>query len=144
MRLPGKIDDYKDLIMALVTFRDETATGKALDEFTLPGLPESVTARELVRLRVREEVAKYNANPTRRFNGLVMPDGAEAELNGYRMPAPRGLDWERQADAAEAAFLRNGFILLAGERQIEDLDERVDLTADPVVSFIKLVPLVGG
>ncbi len=74
----------------------------------------------------------------------MKPTEAEAELNGYRMRATRRLDWERQADAAEAAFGRNGFLLLIGDRQILDLDTEIDLIADPVVSFVKLVPLVGG
>ncbi|WP_326643651.1 hypothetical protein OG884_07920 [Streptosporangium sp. NBC_01755] len=130
--------------MATVTFRDETAAGKPKEEFTLPDLPESISARELVRLRVREEVARYNEAPAARFNGLVRPEDAEVELNGYRMGAKRRIDWERQADTAERAFQRNGFVLLIGERQIDDLSETVDLTCDPVVSFIKLVPLVGG
>ncbi|MBT2231766.1 hypothetical protein [Nonomuraea sp. NEAU-A123] len=130
--------------MASVIFRDETATGKALEEFTLPDLPERISARELIRLRVREEVAKYNAAPSHHFRGLVRPDDAEIELNGYRMRTARRIDWERQADIAEKSFARNGFILLAGDRQIDDLGEEIDLTADPVVSFIKLIPLVGG
>jgi hypothetical protein len=130
--------------MATVTFRDETAAGKPLEEFTLPGLPGRITAWELVRTRVREEVARYNAAPQTRFHGLVRPVDEEVERNGYRRGAPRHIDWERQADAAERAFARNGFVLLVGDRQIEDLDEEIDLTGDPVVSFIKLVPLVGG
>lgn len=130
--------------MAQVTFRDESASGRPLEEFTLPGLPDRIIARELLRLRVREEVARHNAAPSPRFNGLVKPDDAEVELNGYRMRTARRIDWERQADIAERAFARNGFILLAGDRQIEDLDESIDLTADPVISFVKLVPLVGG
>ncbi|MEV7804115.1 hypothetical protein AB0O28_14295 [Microbispora sp. NPDC088329] len=130
--------------MASVMFRDETATGRALAEFSLPDLPDRITARELVRLRVREEVARYNASPAPHFRGLVTPTDAEAELNGYRMRTARTLDWERQADAAEAAFARNGFLLLVGDRQIETLDTEIDLTVDPVVSFVKLVPLVGG
>ncbi|MET9344271.1 MULTISPECIES: hypothetical protein [unclassified Nonomuraea] len=130
--------------MASVVFRDETATGRALEEFSLPGLPERISARELVRLRVRAEVARHNATPSQHFRGLVKPSDAEAELNGYRMRTARKLDWERQADAAEAAFARNGFLLLVGDRQIEDLDTEIDLTTDPVVSFVKLVPLVGG
>ncbi|MBE1558956.1 hypothetical protein H4W81_001735 [Nonomuraea africana] len=125
-------------------FRDETATGRALEEFSLPDLPERISARELVRLRVREEVARYNVAPSHHFRGLVKPSDAEAELNGYRMRTARRLDWEKQADAAEAAFARNGYLLLIGDRQIEDLDETIDLTVDPVVSFVKLVPLVGG
>ncbi|MEV0238141.1 hypothetical protein [Nonomuraea sp. NPDC050786] len=130
--------------MASVTFRDETATGRELEEFSLPGLPERVSARELVRLRVREEVARHNAAPSHHFRGLVRPSDAEVELNGYRMRTARRLDWAKQADAAEAAFARNGFLLLVGDRQIEDLDTEIDLTVDPVVSFVKLVPLVGG
>lgn len=42
--------------MASVMFRDETATGRELETFSLPGLPERISARELVRLRVRELV----------------------------------------------------------------------------------------
>jgi hypothetical protein len=36
------------------------------------------------------------------------------------------------------------FVMLVGDRQIEDLSAEIDLTTDPVVSFVKLVPLVGG
>ncbi|MGW0805756.1 hypothetical protein [Nonomuraea sp. NPDC002799] len=132
--------------MVTVTFRDESATGRHLAEFSLPDLPERISARELVRLRVREEVARHNADPAARFNGLVRPVAAEVELNGYRMGGGRvrRIDWERQADVAERAFQHNGFLLLVGERQISDLSEMIDLTVDPVVSFVKLVPLVGG
>ncbi|MCX4457619.1 hypothetical protein OG585_34160 [Streptomyces sp. NBC_01340] len=130
--------------MATVTFRDETATGKPLTEWEVAGLPERMSVRELIRLRVREEVARHNARPSDRFNGLVRPDDAEAELNGYRLREPRRIDWERQAEIAERAFLANGFFVLAGDRQVEGLDEVVDLIADPDLVFIKLVALVGG
>lgn len=130
--------------MATVTFRDETATGKPLTEWEVAGLPERMTVRELIRLRVREEVARHNARPSNRFNGLVRPDDADTELNGYRLREPRRIDWERQAEIAERAFLANGFFVLAGDRQVEDLEEVVDLTAGPDLVFIKLVALVGG
>jgi hypothetical protein len=130
--------------MATVTFRDETATGKPLTDWEVSGLPERMTVQELIRLRVREEVARHNARPTNRFNGLVRPDDAETELNGYRLREPRRIDWERQAEIAERAFLTNGFFILAGDRQVVDLEEVVDLTTDPNLVFIKLVALVGG
>ena len=130
--------------MPAVTFRDETAAGAPVAGFQVAGLPDRMTVRELIRLRVREEVARHNARPSDRFNGLVRPDGAEAELNGYRLREPRRLDWERQADIAERAFLGNGFFVLAGDRQVEDLAEEIDLTGDPDLVFIRLVPLVGG
>ncbi|GAA2416718.1 hypothetical protein GCM10010191_28940 [Actinomadura vinacea] len=130
--------------MTAVTFRDETATGKALASFQVGDLPAALTVRELIRLRVREEVARHNARPVSRFHGLVQPEDAEADLNGYRLREPRRLDWERQAGIAERAFLSNGFFMLVGDRQVEDLDEVVDLAGDPDLVFIRLVPLVGG
>ncbi|WP_433462547.1 hypothetical protein [Spirillospora sp. CA-128828] len=130
--------------MPAVNFRDETATGKPVAEFEVAGLPDRMTVRELIRLRVREEVARHNARPSDRFNGLVRPDDAETELNGYRLREARRIDWERQAEIAERAFLGNGFFVLAADRQVEDLDEEIDLTAGPDLVFVKLVPLVGG
>lgn len=53
--------------------------------------PESITARELVRLRVRDEVARYNSTRPEYFRGLVQPTDAEATLNGYRRRRPSRL-----------------------------------------------------
>jgi hypothetical protein len=86
-----------------VRLRDETMTGREIESWMLPGLPDRLTARELVRLR-----------------------------------------WTEQADEAFAAFERNGFAMIAGERQVDDLDEVIDLTRAAEVAFIRLVPLVGG
>jgi hypothetical protein len=127
-----------------VTIRDESLSGRETGSIGLE-IPESITLRELIRLRVREEVARFNARPTDRFSGLVRPAGSTEEPGGYRMPDPAGpIDWERQADAALTAFLRNGFVVLVGDRQVEDLDEplRLDVASD--VTFVRLVPLVGG
>jgi hypothetical protein len=130
--------------MATLALRDETATGGTLAELRLTGLPDRLTVRELLRLRVREEVARHNASPSRRFTGLVRPDDAEVAPGGYRLREARRLDWERQADIAERAFAGNGFIVLIGDRQAEDLEEVVELDVCDEVVFIKLIQLVGG
>jgi hypothetical protein len=130
--------------MATVVFRDESATGHELDRWELPDVPDVITVRELVRLRVREEVARHNAGTTQLFRGLVRPADADPHPDGYRLRRHRKLDWEQQASIAEEAFARNGFIVLFGDRQVEDLDQVVDLTSANEVSFVKLVPLVGG
>ena len=130
--------------MATVTFRDETATGRSLRSFDLPDVPDRISVRELIRLRVRDEVARHNAAPGGRFTGLVQPADAEADVDGARLTRARRLDWEVQADVACRAFERNGFFVLVGNRQVEELDEVVDLGEDEDVAFVKLVPLVGG
>jgi hypothetical protein len=127
----------------LMTIRDATAAGRAVGSIVLD-VPDTVTLRELIRLRVREEVARYNAQPTGRFHGLVRPTEAEEDLNGYRMRTRARIDWERQADAAVTAFGRNGFFVLVGDRQVEDLDEELTLDEASDVAFVRLVPLVGG
>jgi hypothetical protein len=54
------------------------------------------------------------------------------------------VDWAAQAEVACAGFAGNAFVMIAGNRQIQDLDEVIDLERAHTVSFIRLVPLVGG
>jgi hypothetical protein len=127
-----------------VTITDTTGAGRETARQLLAGVPSPITLRELVRFRVREEVARYNANPTPRFNGLVQPVDAEAVLNGHSSTRQRRLDWERQAATALDAFERNGFFVFVGDRQVDGLDDELSLAETDVVSFVRLVPLVGG
>jgi hypothetical protein len=105
---------------------------------------ETLTVREIIRLRVYQEVEAYNEQQSEHFNGFVQPSDTERTLNGYRLTKPRFIDWEEQFDRAVEAFERNGFIVLVDKQQVESLDEVVTIAADTPVSFLKLVPLVGG
>lgn len=105
--------------MTTVLLRTETVAGVPVAGFEVADLPEVMTARELIRLRAREDYSR------------TCPD------------APQH-DRERQADQAERAFLANGFFLLVGDRQVLELDEVVHLGARTEVVFLRLVPLAGG
>lgn len=124
--------------------RDQSSTGRLAGAVELDDIPAAITLRDLVRTRVREEVARYNAAPRDVFEGLVMPEGAEPARDGYAMVRPRRVDWERQADRALEAFGRNGFFVLVDDRQVTELDERLALTPDSDIRFVRLVQLVGG
>jgi hypothetical protein len=100
--------------------------------------------RELIRSRVYQEVTEYNAKHPGYFRGLKQPTDAELTLNGYKLRAARRLNWEEQYERALKAFESNGFLLLVDDRQVTDLDEVVDLRHNSTVTFLKLVPLVGG
>lgn len=130
--------------MAKLMVRDETMSGRAIESWVLPDVQDEISARELLRLRVREEVARFNATSTEVFRGLVRPADSRETPDGFVVREGRRLDWEVQADTACAAFERNGFVTLVGDRQIDDLDEMIDVSCDRTVSFIRLVPLVGG
>ncbi len=124
--------------------RDETPTGREVGEFVIPEIDEHCTLRDLIRARVREEVARYNAAPQPIFRGLVQPTDAEVRLNGYHLEVTRKLDWEEQSAVAERAFAHNGFFVLVDGQQVVSLDDGVTLTPATEVAFVRLVPLVGG
>jgi hypothetical protein len=130
-------------VAVTVVVRDETASGKALGEQTLE-LPDTVTLRDVIRHRVREEVARYNLSRGDTFVGLVQPTDTEATLNGYRLRAPRTLDWERQAEIALTGFVSNAFFVLVGNRQVEDLDIELQAREIDDMAFVRMVPLQGG
>jgi len=129
---------------ATLTIHDETATGQKTNSFTLDCLTERMTVRELIRARIYQEVQDYNQREQQIFRGLIEPTEAEHVLNGYKLKTRRKIDWEKQFTRALEAFARNGFFVLVGNRQAESLDEAFEVKVQTEVSFVKLVPLVGG
>jgi hypothetical protein len=127
-----------------ITIADETATGTTINEFSLEFLNERVTVRDLIRARVYQEVTEYNARRSEHFRGLVQPEGAERAEGGYRRRQKRKIDWEEQYRRALKGFRVNGFLILVDDRHLEDLDEEIELGCDTTVSFLRLVPLIGG
>jgi hypothetical protein len=129
---------------ATLTIHDETSSGRKTHSFTLECLTERMTVRELIRARIYQEVQDYNTREPEYFHGLIEPTQAERTLNGYRLRERRKLDWQEQFRHAVEAFQRNGFFVLVGDRQAAQLDDEFEVKVDTEVTFVKLVPLVGG
>lgn len=127
---------------------DESTAGAITNRRTLEFPTERVTVREIIRSRIYEEVQDYNRERQTAsggyFRGLVQPSEAEVSLNGVKPKPGRDVDWKEQFEKACEAYERNGFVVLAGEKQTETLDEVVELKRVSEVTFLKLVPLVGG
>ena len=130
-----------------LTIRDETTFAFGNDSdgaFTLDVLTERNTVRELIRTRVSLEVRDYNLRQPEYFRGLVQPTDAERTLNGFKVRQGRRLDPEKQFERAIESFYRNGFLVLVNDRQVDELEEEIEVRPDTTVTFLKLVPLVGG
>lgn len=128
-----------------VTLSDETTSGDVVTTTTLKLVSERITLRELITQRIREEVERFNReNRHEVFSGLVQPSDTEQTLNGYKLRKPRPIEFDKQLALALKAFESNGFFVLLDDRQVEDLDAPLTLRDNSKVSFIKLVPLVGG
>jgi len=130
--------------MPSVLIHDETTAGTKTHSFTLDCLAERLTVRELIRARIYQEVRDYNQKQPEYFHGLVEPAAAEKTLNGFKLRERRTIDWEEQFKRACDAFGRNRFFVLVDDRQAESLDEAFDVKVDTEISFVKLLPLVGG
>jgi len=124
--------------------RDETTAGQSTGEYVIDLLTERVTVRELIRSRVYQEVQDYNLKRPEHFRGLVQPPDYEQLLNGCQERKPRLIDWHRQFDAAVEAFRAERVIILINDHQAADLDEEIVIQPDTRVTFLKLVPLIGG
>ncbi|HVB20551.1 MAG TPA: hypothetical protein VNG51_01215 [Ktedonobacteraceae bacterium] len=129
--------------MTTITIIDEATVG-AKRTWSLDFLEETVRLRELIRRRIYQEVTEYNAKKAGYFHGLVQPTEAERTLNGYRLAPAHRLNWQTQYEKAVEAFLHHAYIVLVDDRQIADLDTSITLTVATEVTFLKLVPLVGG
>lgn len=130
--------------MGFVTILDETPSGEKFATRRLEVSTQTITLRNLIQMRIQEEVEEFNRKQSDVFCGLIQPTEAERVLNGYRLKAPRRLSWENQYAKALEAFDRNGFFVIIDGHQVEDLDEMISLQETSEVHFLKLVPLVGG
>ena len=126
--------------------RDETTAslGKMEHTFTVHVSGEKISVRELIRQRVQQEVDEYNNHQPAVFRMLVQPNNTERTLNGFKFNKPRLVDPAAQFEKAIEAFEGNGFIVLVDDRQVESLDTEIALHPETSVTFLKMVPLVGG
>lgn len=133
-------------MLTTLNIRDESTFGANVPDFsfTLNFPSNRVSVREIIERRVREEVENHNSAQTDVFRGLVQPNHTERVLNGFKFKEKKRIDWREQYKKAVEAFERNGFILLVDDLQVEDIDQIIEIEACTSVTFLKLVPLVGG
>src|ERR671922_1613569 len=100
--------------------RDETTAslGKTEHSFTVRVSGETISVRELIRLRVTQEVEEFNSRQPAVFRMLVQPNDAERTLNGFKFHKPRPVNPHIQFEKAIEAFEGNGFIVLVNDYQV--------------------------
>ncbi|MBL7748415.1 MAG: hypothetical protein JNM19_13345 [Chitinophagaceae bacterium] len=127
-----------------LSIRDENFSGKVLQEVLVGFSSETITVKDIIEARVRQEVDTYNKRLPEYYNGLIEPNDAEKTINGYKLRSKSPIDAEKQVYVALDAFQKNGFFMLIDTFQATSLQQQVQLTGDTRISFVKLTPLVGG
>lgn len=126
-----------------IALRDLSRTGHELGGAEVGGLSATTSLRDILRIRIRSEVARYNAAPGTVFDGLVQPADAVRHRDGHHLATPRPLDPDRLVTAAEEAvaagvlgFLLEGDFVTELDRDIhvDDHEELVLVLQRPVVA----------
>lgn len=113
------------------------------EKYALPVPSNSMTARDLIRLYVTDQVERFNQTPVDRTSRHQSPE--ERILNPDRpVNYAQRRDSHTECERALQAFSANGFFLLIDDKQVTDLDQEIAIKQDTTVTFLRLTPLVGG
>ncbi len=70
--------------MITIAIKDENFSGKVLQEVQVGFSSNTVTIKDVIEARVRQEVERYNQKLPDYYNGLIEPNDAEKTINGYK------------------------------------------------------------
>lgn len=121
--------------------------------FTLRLASERISARDIVAQHVRDEVDRLNALARRkhaehdRVASFLVGEHAhelERRLNTPDRKGPKVIDRTKEVDAALDAIAARTVIVLFDDVEVEDLDADLTVTDQSKITFLRLVPLVGG
>lgn len=125
---------------------EEKVPGQPPSEICALTLPANrITVAELIRIYVETQVEKHNIAKVSTAHGENYTTIEEQLLNPPKVdkrftPAESAIE----VDKALLAFQSNRVFLLIDGKQASSLSEEIELTASSKVTFLKLVPLVGG
>ncbi len=121
----------------ILTITDETSNGSILNMLRLKVRNAPISVRELIKMRVYQEVKTYNSHRTGCFRGLVGPKKSEEVLNGYVIKPWKKIDPDRLYKNTILAFRHKRFKIFVNGNVIDDLDECVFPSPILTISFLK-------
>jgi hypothetical protein len=68
-----------------ILISDEQLNGVITNQFEIDIKESIISTKELIELRVNQEVESYNKKLPEYFTGLIEPNEAEKTLNGFRL-----------------------------------------------------------
>ncbi len=115
-------------------------------EFQLPIMGDKLTVRELIKTYLTHQAECSRTDEKKKkwtFAGLFSPQTDNQDCKDHPKAAVP-LSSNEQLEIACKAFSSNKFILLINDQQTTDLEQEIVVTPVTKVTFIRLVPLVGG
>ena len=126
--------------MPTITLQDASLQGQQQSPWQMNIFEEQSTLREILRSRIYQEVSEYNAKKRSQSLCLITPRPVEPQQADAAPP----IDWQIHYKQALEAFKKKRYIVLINGRQVTELDAPVHLTDQTTITFLKLIPLIGG
>lgn len=131
------------MVTTIRTF-EETTSGAREAGPDLWFITTVASVRELIAAKVRATVEAENTKRAGIRTESFPADSPEKRFNRPAERGPKPVGEEGQVEKALQAFERGTLIVLLPDGQADSLDEIVDLSPIDEVTFLRLVPLVGG
>ncbi|MDH3326590.1 MAG: hypothetical protein OEM38_07735 [Gammaproteobacteria bacterium] len=128
----------------MIKINDEDVRGDCYHSFRIPNNVDSLTVRELIKLRIESEVARFNMQRPLCFYALVQPQDAEITAKGYRLKTHRDIDWNAQYETAIEAFSNKSFLVSVSGKDFQSLDDMIETTDLVEINFVKFSEIIGG
>lgn len=121
--------------------------------FSLRLASERVSARDVIAKHVIEEVDRLNDLARRRHAehdrvaSFLVGDHSHELERKLNKPNPRGpkvLDAAKEVESALEAIEARKVVVLFDDFEVEDLDADLTMTDQSKITFLRLVPLIGG
>jgi hypothetical protein len=127
-----------------LTISEQATGGGKPNQFGDVSIPERITVRQLICLYIDHQIEQYRGKcKDSKQHSFFIPLEQEQSLSGIQ-PGEGKLNPEKLYSRALDAFSNNQFVLLVDDQQIEELEQDVFVTAKSNVTFLKLMPLIGG
>jgi len=128
----------------MLKINDEDVRGDCYYSFRLPNNVDSLTVRDLIKLRIETEVTRFNTLRPLCFYALIQPEGAELTPKGYRLKNHRNIDWQDQFERAVEAFNNKSFLVSNAGKDYQSLDDIIETDDVTEISFVKFNEIIGG
>ena len=128
----------------MIKINDEDVRGECYHSFRISNDVDSLTVRDLIKLRIETEVKGFNTRRPLCFFALVQPEGAEITPKGYRLKTHHDIDWQAQYEIALDAFTKKSFLISISGKDFQSLDDVIDTPDTVEISFVKFNEIIGG
>jgi len=124
-----------------IVILDQTSSGETLNKLKMEFESATVKVRDIISGRVRQETKNLFESAKKSKYSFIGQTEIE-KLNSKPTNITELQD--KKVKYALEMFQRNGYLVLIDDEQVTSLDQEVKLTNSTEITFLKLVPLIGG